>query len=128
MRAGLGRLLENDLDAVLRLTGIQVERRDYPDWLVNLQTRGVELRLDGGPQAAIHARLSGNGQFSLGLGAPLPLQGELRGQLVRDRIEAQFDVAALDMRVLNTVLAPTTPMTVPPSTFAVIAESSIFGA
>ncbi len=106
--AGLGRLLEHDLDAVLRLTGIQVERRDYPDWLVNLQTRGGELRLDGGPQAAIHATLSGNGQFSLGLGAPLPLQGELRGQLVRDRIEARFDVAALDMRVLNTVLAPST--------------------
>ena len=36
------------------------------------------------------------------------MQGELSGQLVRDRIEARFDVAALDMRVSNTVLAPST--------------------
>ena len=105
---GPRKILERNLDAVLRLTGIQVERRDYPDWVVNLKARGGELRLDGGPQAAIHASLAAGGRFSLGLEAPLPVQGKISGQLVHDRIEAQFYVAALDMRILNTVLAPST--------------------
>jgi translocation and assembly module TamB len=97
-----------DLDAVLRLTNIQVERRTYPDWVVNLKARGGQLRLDGGPQGAIHASLANNGRFTLGLQAPLPVQGNLTGQLQRDRIDAQFGLAALDMRVLNTLLAPST--------------------
>jgi len=101
-------LRERELDALLRLTGIQVERREYPDWLVKLQARGGELRLDGGPQTAIHASLAKSGRFSLGLQAPLPVQGQIDGQLVRDRIEARFEVTALDMRVLNTLLAPST--------------------
>ncbi len=100
--------LSGDLDAVLRLTGIQVERRGYPDWIVNLKARGGEVRLDGGPQGAIHASLASGGRFSLALEAPLPVQGKIGGQLQRDRIEAQFDIAALDMRVLNTLLAPST--------------------
>ena len=105
---GAPAFLQRDLDALLRLTDIQVERRDYPDWLINLQARGGELRVDGGPQSAIHARLSKSGQFSLGLEAPLPVQGEISGRLVGDRIEARFDVAALDMRVLSAILAPST--------------------
>jgi translocation and assembly module TamB len=106
--SGTPGFLQRDLDALLRLTGIQVERREYPDWLINLQARGGELRVDGGPQAAIHATLDRSGQFSLGLEAPLPVQGRISGRLVRDRLEARFDVAALDMRVLNAILAPST--------------------
>ncbi len=97
-----------DLDAVLRLTGIKVDNKGYPDWVVNLKAQGGELRLDGGPQGAIHASLAKGGRFSLALGASLPVQGRIDGQLLRDRIEAQFGITSLDMRVLNTLLAPST--------------------
>jgi translocation and assembly module TamB len=103
-------LLERDLDAVVRLTGIQVERRDYPDWIVRLRARGGELRLDGGPQEAIHATIARSGQFSLGLEAPLPIQANATGNLLRDRIEARFDVVAVDLRIINTLLAPSTDL------------------
>jgi len=101
-------LLERNLDAVLRLSGILVERREYPDWVVRLQARGGVLRLDGGPQEAIHATLARSGEFSLGLDAPLPLRGRATGRLLRDRLEARFDIAALEMRVINTLLGRST--------------------
>lgn len=104
----LSGLLERDLDAVLRLAAIQVERRQYPDWLVRLRARGGEFGLDGGPQDAIHGTIARSGEFSLGLEAPLPIQGKATGRLLRDRIESQFRISALDLRILNTLLAPST--------------------
>jgi hypothetical protein len=100
--------LAQNLDATLRLTNILVEGHSYPDWLMRLQARDGTLSLDGGPNDAIHGRFSRSGSFSLQLLSPLPLQVIATGQLQRNRIAADLQVASLDIRVINDALRRST--------------------
>ncbi len=100
--------MAQSMDASLRLTNILVEKRSYPDWLIRLQSREGTLSLDGGPNDAIHGKISRSGSFNLQLLSPLPMQVNATGRLQRNSIDADLLVNSIDMRVINDALRSST--------------------
>jgi translocation and assembly module TamB len=100
--------LAQSMDASLRLTNILVEKRSFPDWLVRLQSREGILSLDGGPNDAIHGKISRSGSFNLQLLPPLPMQVNAAGRLQGNSIEADLLVNSIDMRLVNEALRSST--------------------
>jgi hypothetical protein len=104
----LDALLAQKMNASLGLTNILVENRPYPDWLIRLQAQDGNLSIDGGPNDAIHWRISRTGAFTMQLLAPLPFQVTATGQLQRNRIDAELQVDRFDMRIINDALRKST--------------------
>ncbi|MEE9309089.1 MAG: translocation/assembly module TamB domain-containing protein [Spirochaetia bacterium] len=103
----LDRVLENDINGLLTLSDITVDDRSVPQWLVSLQGEGGVLSFDGGPSESIHGTIGRDGSFTLNLLEPLPIQGRARGTVLRNQLESDFTITALDMRIINTMTPAT---------------------
>lgn len=103
----LEKVLENDINGLLTLSDITVDDRSVPPWFVTLQGEGGVLSFDGGPGESLHGTISRNGSFTLNLLDPLPIQGRARGTVLRNQLESDFTITALDMRIINTMTPAT---------------------
>jgi hypothetical protein len=103
----LEKVLANDMHGLLTLSGITVDDRSVPQWLVTLQGERGVLSFDGGPDGSIHGTVNRDGGFTLNLLDPLPIQGRARGTVLRNQLESDFTVTALDMRIINTMTPAT---------------------
>ncbi len=100
-------VLKRKVEGTIRLQDLQVEGKSVDDWLIGFDASGGVLSLEGGPGEAIRGRVAESGDFSLELLDPLPVQGTASGRVQAARVQASFDISALDMRVINTVTVGT---------------------
>ena len=104
LRRGIN-IFNSELAGILRLGNIRVnEQPAGADWLFDLHSTGAEFRATGGPENAISLRYAASGAFQLLLAEPLPVQGVFGGRATRATIDSSFDVASLDMSVINTLV------------------------
>jgi translocation and assembly module TamB len=98
-------LFDSDMAGILRLANIRVEERPAgADWLFDLRTVDAEFLAEGGPEKAIRFRYAESGAFQLLLEHPLPIRGTFQGRATRAMIDSSFDISALEMSIINTLV------------------------
>ncbi|UCF99272.1 MAG: translocation/assembly module TamB domain-containing protein [Spirochaetaceae bacterium] len=103
----LEQVLKNDIRGVLTLGDITLDGLERPDWIVDLEGVAGVLAFNGGPGDSIEGTVGRDGSFTLNLTEPLPIQGRAKGRIIRNQLDSDFVVTALDMRMINT-MTPTT--------------------
>lgn len=92
------------LEGRLDLASIRVAGTPVPSWGLRLRTADGRLYLDGGPGDALHASIDDRLEWTLLAQAPLPVTGRAEGRFKDTRLEADVQVASVDLPVINSML------------------------
>jgi translocation and assembly module TamB len=96
-------VLNNSLEGLLTISELTVDGVKRDGWIAALSADGGLLGFDGGPNDSIHGTIARDGNFTLDMVAPLPIQGQARGRILGDQLDSEFSVTALDMSIINTM-------------------------
>ena len=89
-------------DAIVRLSGIEFPEGSEEPWELRIARTDEEVRVAGGPQNSVDARIGLDGEFRLVVAAPLPVQFRAEGLLAAGEIEANVTNVMFDVGALNT--------------------------
>ena len=100
-------VLDNSFEGFFAASEITVDGAQREGWTIALSADSGLLGFDGGPGESIHGTIARDGNFTMDLATPLPIQGQASGRILAGQLDSEFSVTALDMGIINTMTPKT---------------------